>query len=104
MIAGLACGLAAMTKEMRNFTVLVAFAVLLLYSASKWGKALFLLSATLFFTSITIIELVGAVAVPSLMTSVTPHLHHLFLIAILFVLLWWLSKHRVQAGRERPDA
>jgi hypothetical protein len=92
LIAGISCGLAAITKETGLLTLLIILSILLYHSRSKFRRGLFLVTSTLFFTGIQVFETLALKS--SLATISTPFLHRFFLIAVLFVLFWYLSKLR----------
>lgn len=91
VIAGLACGLAAMTKELGILTVLFVFSVLLLYSEAKHRRAGFLLVSVFSFLGIEIVQMTLVTRTPGSVSLSVSFLHRLFLFSVLFVLLWCLS-------------
>jgi hypothetical protein len=92
LIAGISCGMAAVTKETGLLTLMLILSILLFHSKSKLRRGLFLVTSTLFFTSMLTIETFTSTS--SLIPISTPYLHRLFLIAVSFTLFWYLSKSR----------
>jgi hypothetical protein len=92
LIAGMSCGLAAITKETGLITLLIVLSLLLYHSRSKLRRGLFLVTSTLFFTGMQAFEILASKS--SIATISTPFLHRFFLIAVLFALFWYLSKPR----------
>jgi hypothetical protein len=91
LIAGMSCGLSAVTKETGLLTLLLVLSLLLFHFRVKLRRGLFLVTSTLFFTGMQVFETFASRS-SSFATTSTPFLHRLFLIAVLFVLFWYLSK------------
>ena len=92
IVAGMSCGLAALTKELGILTLLLSLSFLLLYSKLKGRRALFLVSSTFFFTGIQAFETFVSFGSPYISMASVPYLQRLFLIAVLLILLYYLSR------------
>jgi hypothetical protein len=99
LIAGMSCGLAAVTKETGLLTLLLVLSLLLFHSRFKLRRGIFLITSTLFFTGMQAFEIVASRS-SSLTIISAPHLQRFFLVAVLSALLWYLSKrHHLDDSR-----
>lgn len=96
LMAGMSCGMAALTKEIGILSVLLTFSLLILNSIWRHRRLLFFAISTLFFTVLTTLDLVGSVTSRSQPSWIVSSLHQVFLITVIGLLLWFLSKPSLQ--------